>query len=110
MALRSGSSHTRLWASVAVLSIAAGVRKEHADDLSMWFDELWTVFQNSRPLEQMIRERELNWPLGHTIALYGWTRLAGQHDYALHVVGVHVALETGLRVKQFCWLINECIG
>jgi len=32
-----------LWLSVAVLLIAALAILSHADELGLWFDELWTV-------------------------------------------------------------------
>ncbi len=82
----------KIWASTAVLGVAAVGLFLHADDLSMWFDELWSLFQNSRPLEQIFRERELNWPLGYALVLHGWTAFAGQHDLAVHVLGALIGM------------------
>ncbi len=50
--------------STIVLLAAARVIFLHADDLSMWFDELWSMFQDTRSLRQVVHERELNWPVG----------------------------------------------
>lgn len=85
-------SSVHLWISTGVLIAAASVIFLHIDDLSMWFDELWAMFQNSRSLSHVLRERELNWPVGHAVMLYGWTRFAGSHDVAAHTLGALLGL------------------
>lgn len=86
------NSNRQLWMSTGVLAVSALLVFSHADDLSMWFDELWSMFQNSRPLSQILRDGELNWPPGYAIALHAWTAIASQHDFAVHVFGALVGL------------------
>ena len=82
------SHKLHIWASTGVLFLAALALFSHADDLSMWFDELWSMFQDSHPLGQILRERELNWPVGYAVTLHGWTSLISSHDFVVHILGV----------------------
>ena len=75
-----------------MLLLAARIIFLHIDDLSMWFDELWSVFQDSRSLQQVVRERELNWPVGYAVVLHTWMRLISQHDLVVHTLGALIGL------------------
>jgi hypothetical protein len=113
------SNKLHIWASTGVLLLAAAVLFSHADDLSMWFDELWSMFQNSHPLSQIIRERELNWPVGYAVTLHGWTSLISSHDFVVHILGVLIGMlgvafmiQAGraLHSEQAGWLAGLAYG
>jgi hypothetical protein len=74
------------------LLLAARIIFLHIDDLSMWFDELWSVCQDSHSLQQVIRERELNWPVGYAVLLHTWMRLISRHDLVVHALAALIGL------------------
>jgi uncharacterized membrane protein len=74
------------------LLIAGAAIFSHADDLSMWFDELWSMFTTTRSLEQVVRERDLVWPPGYALTLHFWIRLISAHDLVVHVLGALLGL------------------
>ncbi len=95
MRVKMGGSQqraARVWAGAAVLLIAAVAILPHANDLSIWFDEQWSVFMIAHPWGQMLRERELNWPPGYLMLLKAWSQLASANDFALHTLGALVGL------------------
>jgi hypothetical protein len=58
----------------------------------MWFDELWSIFQDTHSLEQVVREGELNWPAGYAVILHTWIRLISVHDFVVHTLGALIGL------------------
>ena len=83
----------RLWLSTGVLMVAACMLISHAYDLSMWYDELWSVFHSAGSLDViMIHDLDLPWPPGYYVLLHGWMALFGRHDLVLKMMQVFLAL------------------
>jgi hypothetical protein len=83
----------RLWMGTGVLMVAAYMLIGHAYDLSMWYDELWSVFHSSNTLDQfVIRDVDLPWPPGYYVLLHGWMALFGRHDLVLKMMQVFLAM------------------
>ena len=53
---RSGPVVRHVWLGTAILLIAAFALIRHANDLSMWYDEVWTIFHSTGTLEQIVRD------------------------------------------------------
>lgn len=108
-----------LWISVAVLFMAALVIFRHIDDLSMWFDELWSMFQATHDFQHVLRERELNWPPGYAVLLHFWIKAISANDFVVHtlgaligLLGVAFAIQAGraLHSKVAGWLTGLVLG
>jgi mannosyltransferase len=113
--------HTKrnLWISVGVLFVAAMAIFSHADDLSMWFDELWSMFQYTHSIKHILHERELNWPPAYGILLHSWIKLISANDFVVHtlgaligLLGVAFAIQAGkaLQSKYAGWLAGLVLG
>src|SRR5258706_736461 len=84
--------------STSVLLIVAFALITHADSLSIWSDETWSVFHSSKTVEQILREPDVTWPFGYYLLLHGWITVTGtNNDYVLHVFGVF----TGILAAAF---------
>lgn len=81
------SPKTRLWLSVLVLLFGAAAIIAHADDLSLWIDETFSVYHSTGTLEQVILDPDVTWPFGYNIALNLWSKYATWNDFALHSLG-----------------------
>src|SRR5258707_5993401 len=77
----------RLWLSVGVLLIAAYAIISHADELGLWFDEIWAVLHSSTSVQQILTERDVTWPPGYFLILHAWGSLATWNDFSLHTLG-----------------------
>lgn len=89
---RTARNAGAVWISTLVLLIAAASIIRHADDLSFWLDELWSVFAASHAPDLAWRNRELNWPPLYAALLTVWLHVAGRHDLMVHVLGVLIGL------------------
>lgn len=79
--------------STAVLLVVAIELGMHADSLSIWSDETWSIFHSGKTVVQIVRERDLLWPFGYFLVLHGWMRIAGTtNDFVLHTLGVYWGL------------------
>ena len=81
-----------LWVSLGVLMIAARAIFLRADDLSMWFDELWTMFHVSGSFRQIFTDPDLSWPPGWYVLLYGWTHAISANDFVAHMLSAYLGL------------------
>ncbi len=88
-AFYSGAS---LWVSLGVLLVAARALFLHADDLSMWFDELWTLFHVSGSFRQIFTDRDLSWPPGWYVLLYAWIHVFSRNDFVVHLLSVYLGM------------------
>jgi len=83
-----------------VLLIAAFALIRHANDLSMWYDELWTIFHSSGTLAQIVRDRDWSWPPGYFVLLHAWIRLFGMNDLVVRMMNVLAGLlGTALMIR-----------
>jgi MFS family permease len=82
------------WASVVVLLIAAIATLVHADTLTLWSDEIWSVFHTSGTTQQVFQDQDVTWPFGYYLALHLWTQFATNNDFSLHVFGALIGLLT----------------
>lgn len=55
----------RLWWITITLLIGAAWVILRADDLTLWVDETWTIFQTQGTVEQMLLDPDVTWPPGH---------------------------------------------
>jgi hypothetical protein len=79
--------------STGVLLIAAVRLGGHADALSIWPDETWSIWHSGKTALQILLERDLRWPFGTFLALHGWMQITGSvNDFALHTLGVFTGL------------------
>ncbi len=86
-------SRLLLGLSTGVLLIAVLELGLHADALSIWSDETWSIFHGGKTIAQILRERDLLWPFGYFLTLHGWMRITGSaNDFALHSLGVFTGL------------------
>ncbi len=85
---RSGPVVRHVWLGTAILLIAAFALIRHANDLSMWYDEVWTIFHSTGTLEQIVRDRDLSWPPGYYLLLHAWIKLLGMNDFVVRVLNV----------------------
>ena len=85
---RRGPVPRHVWLGAAVLLVAAFALIRHADDLSMWYDEVWTIFHSTGTLEQIVRDRDLSWPLGYYLLLHAWIKLLGMNDFIVRAMNV----------------------
>lgn len=90
----------RMWISTGVLLTAATAIFRHADDLSLWHDELWSIVHSTGSLRQIVGERDLVWPPGYYVLLHGWLRIAGRHDFVVHMLGALLGLLTVALVMR----------
>src|SRR5712692_1441084 len=72
---------------MAVLLIAAFAIISRADQLGLWFDEIWAVLHSSTSVQQILAERDVTWPPGYFLALHAWGSLARWNDFSLHSLG-----------------------
>lgn len=83
----------RLWIGTGVLLLAAYMLITHAYDLSMWYDELWSVFHSSRGLGDVLDyKNDLPWPPGYYMMLHSWMAVVGWHDLVLKMMQVFSGL------------------
>jgi len=83
-----------LWSSLGVLLISAFALISHADELSIWSDEMWSVFHSSKSVTQILLDRDVTWPFTYYLALHGWSRVASWNDFVLHAFGVFAGVLT----------------
>ncbi len=116
---RTGPVARHVWLGTAVLLIAAFALIRHANDLSMWYDEVWTIFHSSGTLEQIVRDRDLSWPPGYYLVLHAWTRLLGMNDLVVRMLnvlsgllGTACMIQAGrsLSSKRAGWLAGLAFG
>ncbi len=88
----TGIDRRQIAISTLVLLLAAAILILHAGDTSLWEDEFYTVHHISGRLDQLLLDRELNWPPLYYLPLYVWMRLAGPHDVILRMTGVFYGL------------------
>ncbi len=95
--MRHGSitptSRLILGLSTGVLLIAAVRLGGHADALSIWSDETWSIWHGGKTVLQILLERDLLWPFGYFLTLHGWMQITGSaNDFAMHALGVFTGL------------------
>jgi hypothetical protein len=92
-AVRLSDPHLLL--GVGVLLIAAFNLGLHVDELSVWSDEMWSIFHSSRSWAQILGDPDLTWPPGYYLLLHGWMALTGtSNDFAAHALGLLMGLMT----------------
>lgn len=90
------NSHKLLGLSTAVLLVVAIELGLHADILSIWPDETWSIFHSSRTVVQILQERDITWPFGAFLTLHGWMRTTGTtNDFVLRALGAFWGLLAG---------------
>ncbi|MFN8419936.1 MAG: glycosyltransferase family 39 protein [Anaerolineae bacterium] len=106
------STHRRhLLLSLLALLIAAAAISSHADDLALWPDEIFSVVHARGSLEQIIIDRDLNWPAGYFLLLHGWGNVASFHDFSLHWLGALLGLlTTALLIRTGRELLDPLAG
>jgi uncharacterized membrane protein len=78
-----------------VLLIAAVRLGGHADALSFWPDETWSIWHSGKTTLQILLDRDLRWPFGYFLTLHGWMQITGSvNDFAMHALGVFIGLLT----------------
>lgn len=82
----------RLWWVTITLLIGAAWVIPRADDLTLWVDETWTIFQTQGTVEQMLLDPDVTWPPGHYFLVYFWQRIATNNDFVLHVLGCFLGI------------------
>ncbi|HEX9798111.1 MAG TPA: hypothetical protein VGA52_14110, partial [Anaerolineales bacterium] len=88
-------SDAHLLLGVGVLLIAAFNLGLHVDELSVWSDEMWSIFHSSRSWAQILGDPDLTWPPGYYLLLHGWMALTGtSNDFAAHALGLLMGLMT----------------
>lgn len=81
------SEKTRtLWITTLILLIVSVAILIHVDDLSMWYDELFSIFHSSGTAEQILRDRDVNWPPFYYLSLNIWIHTVGAHDIGLRLL------------------------
>jgi hypothetical protein len=79
--------------SITVLLIVGIELGLHADSLSVWSDEMWSIFHSGRSAAQILLDRDLGWPPGYFLLLHLWMKATGsQNDFVLHSLGVWMGL------------------
>jgi hypothetical protein len=93
MTIPKPDSRLFLGLSTAVLLVVAIELGSHADALSIWPDETWSIFHGGKSIPQILLERDLLWPFGYYLALHGWMQIVGSvNDFGLHAKGVFTGL------------------
>jgi hypothetical protein len=86
-------SRLLLGLSTAVLLVVGLELSLHADALSVWSDEMWSIFHGGKTVAQILRERDLLWPFGYFLLLHVWTQVTGSsNDFVMHALGVFMGL------------------
>lgn len=88
------TARRHLLIATLILLLAALLIISRADDLSMWFDELWTMLHVQGDFESILRNRDTVWPPGYYLLLHMWTRLVGNGDFSVHMLGALCGLLT----------------
>jgi len=83
-----------IWSSTAILLIGAIAILIHAGTLTLWSDEIWSVFHSTGSLSQIFNDPDVTWPFGYYLTLHAWTRFASDNDFSIHVLGVLIGLLT----------------
>ncbi|MCS6872849.1 MAG: hypothetical protein NZ571_15490, partial [Anaerolineae bacterium] len=100
-----------LWFYTGVLLIGAAALISHADDLSIWWDETWSIFHSSRSLTQIISEPDLLWPFGYFALLHLWSSIATLHEFALRALSVFFGiLATAFMIRAGRSLFSQTAG
>ncbi len=85
----SSRSRLLILLCTAVLLVVGLELSLHADSLSVWSDEMWSIFHSSKNVAQILQERDITWPFGSYLVLHGWMQLAGSmNDFVLRALGV----------------------
>ena len=81
-----------IWASTAVLLIGTIAIFSRTNVLTLWSDEIWSVFHSTGTLAQVFNDPDVTWPFGYYLTLHGWTRFASDNDFSIHVLGGLIGL------------------
>jgi hypothetical protein len=78
--------------AVLVLLITAAAIFSHLNNLSMWYDELFTVYHSKGSLEQVLRDRDISWPPLYYVFTSLWIDIAGINDVVVKMVSALPAM------------------
>ncbi|MEP7288399.1 MAG: glycosyltransferase family 39 protein [Chloroflexota bacterium] len=91
---RPASKRTAFWLTIFILVIAVVYRLIHLGELSMWWDELWSVFQINGTLVQTLERTPVDWPPLYYVVLHVWTALAGHNDLTVRALSAFAGILT----------------